>query len=67
MLYSKMKRFLLYITFSLGSSYSTVYNSMSYCGRSKLFAILEWSVNRLSETCFLNLKYVLRKILNETI
>ena len=58
MLYFKMKRFLLYIMFSSGFSYSTAYNSWSFCDRSKLFAVLEWSV--LSETCYFNLKYVLK-------
>ena len=67
MLYFKMKRFPFYITFSSGSSYSTAYNSWSFCDRSKLFAFLEWSVNCLSETCHINLKYVLKKLSNETI
>ena len=61
MLYFKMKRFLLYITFSSGSPYSTAYNSWSFCDRSKLFAVLEWSVNCFSETCYFNLKFVLKK------
>ena len=60
MLYFKMKRFLLDITFSSGSSYSTAYNSWSFCDRSKLFAVFEWSVNSLSEICYFNLKYVLK-------
>ena len=47
-----MKRFLLYITFSSGSSYSIAYNAWSFCDKSKLFAVLEWSVNYLSETCY---------------
>ena len=55
-----MKRFLLYITFSSGSSYSTAYNSWNFCDRSKLFAILKWSVNCLLETCYINLKYELK-------
>ena len=63
MLYFKLKRFLLYITFSSGLSYSTAYNSWSFCDRSKLFAVLEWSVNCFSETCYLNLEYVLKKII----
>ena len=63
----KMKRFLLYITFTSGSSYSTDYNSWSFCNRSKLFAVLEWSVNGLLETCFLNRRYVLKKSTNESI
>ena len=67
MLYFKMKRFILYITFSSGSSYSTAYNSWSYCDRSKLFAVLEWPLNCLLETCYFNLKYVLKKLSNETI
>ena len=67
MLYVKMKRFLLYITFSSGSSYSTSYNSWSFCDRGKLFEVLEWPVNCLSETCFFNKKYVLKKLSNETI
>ena len=67
MLYFKMKRFVLYITFSSGSSYSTAYNSWSYCDRSKLFAVLEWSLNCLLETNYFNLKYVLKKLSNETI
>ena len=67
MLFFKMKRFVLYITFSSGSSYSTAYNYLSYCDRSKLFAVLEWSVNCLSETCYFNLKYVFKKLSNETI
>ena len=56
-----MKRFLLYITFSSGLSYSTAYNSLSFCDRSKLFAVLEWSVHCLLETCYFYLKYVLKK------
>ena len=60
MLYFKMKRFLLDIMFSSGSSYSTAYNSWSFCDRSKLFAVFEWSVNCLSETCYFNVKYVLK-------
>ena len=46
MLYFKMKRFLPYITFSSGLSYSTAYNSC-FLYRSKLFAVLlfAWSVN----------------------
>ena len=36
MLYFKMKRFLLYITFSSGSSNSTASNSWSFCDRNKL-------------------------------
>ena len=67
MLYFKMKRFLLYITFSSGSSYSKAYNSFSFCNRSKLFAVLECLVNCLSETCYFNLKYVLKKLSNDTI
>ena len=67
MLHFKIKKFLLYITFSSGSSYSTAYNSWSFCDRSKLFAIFEWSVNRLSETCYFYLKHVLNKLSNETI
>ena len=55
-----MKRFLLYITISSGLSYSTAYNSWSFCDRSKLFAVLEWSVNCLLETYYFNLKYVLK-------
>ena len=55
MLYFKMKRFPFYITFSSGSSYSTAFNSWSFCDRSKLFAFFEWSVNCLSETCHFNL------------
>ena len=60
MLYFKMKRFLLDITFSSGLSYSTAYNSWSFCDRSKLFAVFEWSVNCLLEACYFNLKYVLK-------
>ena len=60
MLYFKLKRFLLYITFSSWLSYSTAYNSWSFCDKSKLFAVLEWSVNCLSETCCFDLKYVLK-------
>ena len=67
MLYFKIKIFLLYITFSSGLSYSTAYNSWSFYDRSKLFAVLEWSVNFLLETCNYNLKYVLKKISTETI
>ena len=67
MLYFKMKIFLLYITISSGLSYSTAYNSWIFWDRSKLFAVLEWSVNCLSGTCYLNLKYVLKKLSNETI
>ena len=67
MLYFKMKRFVLYITFSSMLSYSTAYNSWSFCDRSKLFAALEWSVNCLFETCYFNLKYVLKKLSNENI
>ena len=61
MLYFKTKRFLLYITISSGLSYSTAYNSWNICDRSKLFAVLEGSVNCLLETCYFNLKYVLNK------
>ena len=61
MLYFKINRFLLCITFSSGSSYSTAYSCSSFCDRSKLFAVLEWSVSCLSETCHFNLKYVLKK------
>ena len=67
MLYFKMKRFLLCITFSSGLSYSTAYNSWSFCDRRKLFAVLEWSVNCPSETCYFDLNYLLEKISNETI
>ena len=67
MLYFKMKRFLLYITFSSGPSYSTAYNSFNSCDRSKLFEVLEWSVTCSLETCYFNLKYELKKISNETI
>ena len=67
MLYFKMKRFLLYITFSSGLSYSIAYNSWSFCDRSKLSAVLEWSVNCLLETCYFDLKYVLTNLSNETI
>ena len=67
MLYFKMKRFLLYITFSSGLSYSTAYNYWSFCDRNKLFAVCEWSVKCLLEICYFNLKYVLKKISNETI
>ena len=67
MLYFKMKRFLPYVTFSSGLSYSTAYNSYSFCDKSKLIAALEWSVNCLLETCYLNLKYLLKKLSNETI
>ena len=59
MLYFKMKRVLPYITFSSGLSYSTAINSKSFCDRSKLFAVLEWSVNFLSKSCYLILKYLL--------
>ena len=65
MLYFKMKRFLPYITFSSGLSYSTAYNSFSFCDRSKLFAVLEWSVNCLLETCYFNLKRLLKKYQNK--
>ena len=67
MLYFKMKIFLPYITFSSGLSYSSAYNSSSICDKCKLFAVLEWSVNCLTETCYFNLKYFLRKLSNETI
>ena len=67
MLNFKMKRFLLYITFSSGPSYSTAYNSWRFCNRSLLFAVLEWSVNCLLEICYFNLKYALKKLSNETI
>ena len=64
-----MKRFLLYVTFSSGLSYSTAHNSRSFCDRSKLFAVLKWSVNCLLETCYFNLKYLLKnnqmKLLNK--
>ena len=53
--------------FSSGSSNSTAYNSWSLCDRSKLFAVLEWSVNCILDTCYFNLKYVLKKLSNETI
>ena len=62
MLYFKMKRFLLYITFSSGSSYSTAYNSLIFGDRSNLFVVLNWSVNCLLLTCYFNLKYALKKI-----
>ena len=62
----KWKRFLPYIIFSLGLSYSTAYNSNSYCGRGKLFAVWKWSINSLLDTCYFNQKYVLRSISNET-
>ena len=55
-----MKRFLLYITFYSGSSYSTAYNSWNFFDRSKLIAVLEWSVNCLLEICYINLKYELK-------
>ena len=61
MLYFKMKRFLPYITFSSGLSYSTAYNSLSFCDRSKMFKVLKWSVNCLLETCYFNLKHLLKK------
>ena len=61
MLYFKMKRFLLYITFSSGLSYSTAFNSWSFCDRSTLFAVLECSVSCLLDTCYFNLKYALKK------
>ena len=67
MLYFKMKIFLPYITFSSGFSYSTAYNSVSSCDRSKLFAVLEWSVNCLTGTCYFNPKYLWKKLSNETI
>ena len=60
MLYFKMKRFLLYKTFSSGSSYSTANNSWSVCDRSKLLAVLECSVNFLLKTCYFILRYVLK-------
>ena len=60
-----MKRFLPYVMFSSGLSHSTSY--ISFCDRSNLFAVLEWSVNCLSETCYFNLKYLLRKLSNETV
>ena len=60
MLYFKMKRFLLYITFPSVLSYSTAFNSLSFCDRSKLFAVLEWSVNCLLGSCYSNLKYALK-------
>ena len=63
MLYFKIKRFLLYITFSSRSSYSTPYNSWSFCERSKLFAVLECSVNCPLETCYFVLRYVLKNYL----
>ena len=65
MLYFKMKRFLPYITFSSGLSYSTAFNSFSFCDRSKLFAVLEWSVNCLLETCYFNLKRLLKNYQNK--
>ena len=52
MLYFKMKRFLLYITLSSGSSYSTAYNSWNFYDKSQLFAVFEWSVNYLLDTCY---------------
>ena len=66
MLYFKMKRFLLYTTLSSRSSYSKAYNSYSVCDRSKLFAVFEWPVNCLSATCYFNIKYVFKKLSNET-
>ena len=63
MLYFKIKRFLPYITFSSRLSYSTAYNSYSFCDRSKLFAVLEWSVNCLSETFIFLSKIVIEKVI----
>ena len=60
MLFFKMKKFLLYITFFSGSSYYTAYNSWSFCDRSKLFAVLECLVNCFLETCYFTLRYVLK-------
>ena len=37
-----------------GLSYSTAYNSWSFCDKSNLFAVLEWSVNCLLGTCYFN-------------
>ena len=34
--------------------------------RSKLFAVLNWSVNCVYDTCYFNLKYILRGLTNET-
>ena len=67
MLYFIMKRFLLYITFSSGSSYSNANNSWSFVIEASCLQFLEWSVNCLFETCYFNLKYVLEKLSNETI
>ena len=55
MLYFKLKMFLPYIMFSSGLSYSTAYNSKSVCDKSKLFAVLKWSVICRSEACYFNL------------
>ena len=60
MLYFKMKRFLLYITFSSGSSYSTAYNSWSFVIEASCLQFLECSVNCLLETCYFILRYVLK-------
>ena len=60
MLYFKIKRYVFYIKFSSGLSYLTAYNSLSFCHKSKLFAVLEWSVNCLSDTFYFNLKYALK-------
>ena len=67
MLHFKMKRFLPYITFSSGLSYSTAYNSCSFCDRIKLFAVSEWSVNCLSQTILNLSKIFIEKFSNETI
>ena len=37
------------------------------CDRSKLLALLKWLLNCILDTCFFNLKYLLKNIYNETI
>ena len=66
MLFFKMKRFLPYITISSGLSHSTANNTKSFYDSSKLFADSERSVNCFVDIKYLNLEYLLRKLLNET-
>ena len=37
------------------------------CDRSKLLALLKWLLNCILDTCYFNLKYLLKNIYNETI
>ena len=47
-----MKRFLQYIPFFRGWHIQQLITPEAFCDRSKLFAVLKWSVNCLLETCY---------------